>query len=132
MKSCGAPPFPRQFDALLALCYLRGIIEPKVQVPNVCSVQEGVNPHSHCLWECDTVESNGDVIVVTEDGGASVPGLATLSIMSKHRKEHFPSALRAQGGIFMLRTEWCEQLYFFAGEAGLANGNRKSVEMLVV
>jgi hypothetical protein len=70
--------------------------------------------------------------MVAEDGGAPVAGPATLPIMSKCRKALFPSVLGAQGGVFVLRTKRCEQLQLFAGEAGLANGQSKSAEMLFV
>ena len=49
LKRCGDPPFPRQSDALLALCDLQGCLELKVQIPKVGTVQEGVNLRGHCF-----------------------------------------------------------------------------------
>jgi hypothetical protein len=78
------------------------MIEPKVQAPKFCLVQEDGNICGHFLWECHTIEVEEDAIVVKKDSDAPVPGPSTLSIMSKRCN---PSTLKAQGEVFVQQTE---------------------------
>ena len=70
--------------------------------------------------------------MVAEDGGAPVSGPAILPVMTKCRKALLPLTLRAQGGVFVLRTERCKQLELFEGEVCSTNHHIESAEVLFV